>query len=238
MSLEEELLKKVRDYALNIWNEIPQGRIVPTSESQSLTHGNTGIRLDATVMYADLKGSTLMVDTLSDTRAAEYYKAYLECGAKIIKNNNGVITAYDGDRIMSVFVGESQTIDAVQSALQINWAVDQIINPIFEDIYSKEHCKLEHTIGIDRSEILATKAGVRIDDDVVWIGPAANYAAKLNSFDGLDPDYQIRITEQAMRDLGINYFSYFKSEISIWDGPYTNLQRGKHYRTNCRLRIA
>lgn len=237
MALKDELTAKVAGYARLRWAEIPLGRAVPDPTSPSLTQGNTGVRIDATVLYADIDGSTSMVDVLSDTRAAEYYKAYLECAAKILKSNDGVITAYDGDRAMAIFMGDSQVQNAVRAALQLNWAVQAIINPVFAAQYPNSHIELRHTIGIDKSQILAAKIGVRIDNDVVWVGPAANYAAKLNGFDGLDADYPIRITEQAMQVLGLMEFTRISNGQSIWAGPFFNLRRGGHYRTDCTMSI-
>lgn len=235
MALKDELKTKVAGYARTAWNDIPDGRVVPSFDS--LTQGNTGIHINGTVLYADIDGSTDMVDALPDTMAAEYYKAYLECAAKILKENDGTITAYDGDRAMAIFMGKDQVWNAVKAALQLNWAVREIINLTFAAVYSG-HLELRHTIGIDKSQILAAKVGVRVDNDIVWVGPAANYAAKLNSFDGLDPSYPIRITEQAMEELGQMTFTRTVNGQSIWDGPYTNLQRGKHYRTDCTMEIS
>lgn len=237
MALKDELMAKVLGYARLQWPEIPQGRVVPDPTSPNLTQGNTGIRIDATVLYADIDGSTSMVDVLPDTRSAEYYKAYLECAAKVLKSNDGVITAYDGDRAMAIFMGDLQVQNAVQAALQLNWAVREIINPVFAAQYSVSHIELRHTIGIDKSQILAAKIGVRVDNDVVWVGPAANYAAKLNGFNGLDASYPIRITEQAMQVLGLMAFTRTVNGQTIWEGPFKDLQRGRHYRTDCAMAI-
>jgi class 3 adenylate cyclase len=38
---------------------------------------------------------------------------------------------------------------------------------------------LKHVVGIDRSDLHAARIGVREDNDIVWVGRAANYAAKL-----------------------------------------------------------
>jgi len=35
------------------------------------------------------------------------YKTFLHCAAKIIRSHKGVITAYDGDRIIAVYIGKS-----------------------------------------------------------------------------------------------------------------------------------
>lgn len=233
MTLKGDLLAKVSEYARSQWEPIPQGRVVPTEDS--LTHGNTGVHIDATVLYADIDGSTGMVDAMTDMMAAEYYKAYLECSAKLIKDNGGTITAYDGDRVMAIFMGDEQVENAVTAALQINWAVQEIINPTFTAVYQGQHRELRHNIGIDKSKILAAKVGVRVDNDIVWVGPAANYAAKLTSFENMDSKYQIRISEQAIQVLGLMQFTRTVDGTSVWEGPYSNLSRGQHYSTNCRI---
>lgn len=235
MTLKDDLTAKVAEYARTSWGDIANGQVVPGPDS--LTFGNSGIRIDATVLYADIDGSTSMVDSLPDTVAAEYYKSYLHCAAKIAKSNDGTITAYDGDRIMAIFVGAAQVEEAVKTALELNWALGNIINPTFLIQYGAFglHRELRHTIGIDKSTILAAKTGVRVDSDIVWVGPAANYAAKLTNLSPIDSTYPIRITEQAMMALGLTTFYRTLNGQTIWDGPYKTLDRGRHYRTDCHM---
>lgn len=236
MTLIDELTLKVRELARDAWGEIPDGYAVPSADS--LTFGNTGVRIDATVLYADIRGSTTMVDELPDTRAAEYYKAFLHCCAKIVKASDGTITAYDGDRLMAIFVGNSQGANAIRAALKISGAVSQIINPQFRALYGAAHRALTHTVGIDCGVLLAAKTGVRVDSDLVWVGPAANYAAKLNSFEGLDGAFSTRATERAIeRAGGLKYFYKLVNGTSIWEGPYGHLDCGPHYRTRMTLDV-
>ena len=66
--------------------------------------GNDAVGIDTTVLYADISGSTHLVDNHTAGFAAEIYQSYLACAARIITYECGVITAYDGDRVMGVFV--------------------------------------------------------------------------------------------------------------------------------------
>lgn len=234
MTFGEELGAKVRDFVHGSWGEVPNGHAVPAPED--LTFGNSGRRLSACIFYADICRSTSMVEELPDTRAAEYYKAYLHCAAKIIKRNDGEITAYDGDRVMAAFLGESKEDHAVRAALELNFAVDEIINPKFSDLYTTTHRRLHHTVGIDASSVLVSKTGVRVDSDLVWVGSAANYAAKLNSFDGLDHDYPIRVTHEVFAVLSRSSL-LGNGGAQMWEGPYTNFAPRKHYRTRFRWRF-
>lgn len=234
MTFKEDLAAKVQEFARESWGEVPNGYTAPLPED--LTFGNTGRRLNACLLYADICGSTAMVDALVDTLAAEYYKAYLHCAAKIIKRNGGEISAYDGDRVMAVFLGEAKEDAAVGSALQLSYAVDEIINPTFSSLYTTSHRQLRHTVGIDASTVLVSKTGVRVDSDLVWVGPAANYAAKLNSFDGLDSEYPIRITHEVFASLSRTCLVGSANE-PMWEGPYTNFHPRTHYRTRFRRSI-
>lgn len=180
------------------------GRTIPDTET--LTFGNTGIKIDAVVLYADLSNSTNLVDYLSAENAASIYKSYLWCAGKIIKAENGNITAYDGDRIMAVYLGDGKESQAVRTAKKISYAVDNIINPKFSHHYDMTTKlsnallgigllapKISHTVGIDKSELFVVKSGFRGADDLVWIGKAANHAAKIGDLPGLGT---IRISKE------------------------------------------
>lgn len=154
------------------------GKVVP--DDTSLTMGNDAIDLNATILYADLRGSTAMVDGKRDEFAAEVYKSFLYCSARILTGQGGTITSYDGDRIMAVFIGDSKNTSAVKAALKIHWAVVNIIQPALKKQYPNSDFVLKHTCGIDTSKVMVAKTGARGANDLVWVGRAANYAAKLS----------------------------------------------------------
>ncbi len=101
MGLKEDLEVEVAGYFRSRWDE-RNGLVVP--EAKDLRLGNDAVQLDATVLYADITASTQLVDTKAPAFAAEIYKGYLTCAARIVKAQGGAITAYDGDRIMAVFL--------------------------------------------------------------------------------------------------------------------------------------
>ncbi len=176
MALKAELEGEVAKIFRQAWEE-RDGQLVPSPEDLRL--GNDAVKLDATVLYADMSDSTKLVDQYPPGFAAEIYKSYLTCAAEIMKSEGGIITAYDGDRIMGVFIGDAKNTTAARTALKINGAVINIINPALARQYPKATYKLKHVVGVDTSSLLAARIGVRNDNDLVWVGRAANYAAKL-----------------------------------------------------------
>lgn len=180
MTLKTELLAEANKTLTARWNEQVTTNI-PVPEDLLLNSNHAKHLESATVLYADLDGSTNMVDNYNWAFSAEIYKIYLKSAAKIIRAEGGTITAYDGDRIMAVFIGNSKNTSAVTAALKINYAVQNILRPAINDQYPKTTFTLNHTIGIDTSSLHASRIGVRGDNDIVWVGKAANYAAKLCS---------------------------------------------------------
>lgn len=189
MSISEDLKGSVAQIFRDAWHE-RKGQKVPEHTDVGLW--NEAVALDATVLYADLVESTALVDGYLPLFAAEIYKTYLHCASQIIKNEGGVITSYDGDRVMAVFIGDYKNTSAARCALMINYAVSKIINPALKAQYPLEIYQVRHAIGIDRSQLLAARTGVRGDNDLVWVGRSANYAAKLCS---LRLGYPINITK-------------------------------------------
>ena len=181
MATKAELRKEVDGIFRSAWKE-RDGTVVPDDTSVGLK--NDGVNLDATVLYADLSESTGLVENKTKYFAAEVYKSYLSCAARIIRDNGGVITAYDGDRIMAVYIGNTKNTSAVTTALKINYAVINIINPALADVYGPSKYEVKQVIGVDTSKIMVAKTGVRGSNDLVWVGRAANLAAKLSNLSG------------------------------------------------------
>ena len=82
-----------------------EGRTVPATTD--IPMNNTARRFElATFLYADLNGSTQMVSSLSWQRCGEIYKTYLYCASRMIRDHGGEVVAFDGDRVMGIFLGD------------------------------------------------------------------------------------------------------------------------------------
>lgn len=179
MGLKDELESEIAAVFRQQW-DTRTGNVVP--EPASLTLQNNAVVISGTVLYADLASSTTLVNSRTRAFAAEIYKTFLRCAAKIIRAENGSITAYDGDRIMAVFIGSGMEAEAVRSGLKLKFAVESIIAPALKRQYANETFQVRHGVGIDVSELFVARTGIRGSNDLVWVGRAANYAAKLSEF--------------------------------------------------------
>ena len=228
VSLKEEIQSEVTAIFSAQWKE-RDGNVVPTDESLKLT--NDAVNVDATVLYADLADSTHLVSGQTKTFAAEIYKTFLHCAAKIIRAEGGTITAYDGDRIMAVYVGSSKNTSAVRTALKIHYAVDEIVAPAIATQYQAQNYVPQHVVGIDTSKLFVARTGVRGANDLVWVGRAANYAAKLASLPHEAPTW---ITEEVYDRMGQGM--RMTDGRSMWEAMDWNAMNKKRiYRSNWHI---
>lgn len=220
MGFKADITSEVTEIFSRTWEEQTTATIPAPEDLRLSNHAKNLER--ATVLYADLDGSTAMVDKCSWSFSAEVYKAYLRCSARIINKEGGTITAYDGDRIMAVFTGDRKNTSAVRAALGINWAVRNVVQPSLKGVYTTTDFVLNHCIGVDTSQLRAARIGVRGDNDLVWIGRAANYAAKLTAI-GEKPLWITKAVYDSM-----NKEVKFAGETNMWEkrlwGKMANLE--------------
>jgi uridylate cyclase len=176
MALKATLESEVTTIFRSSW-ATRDGDKVP--EAEDLKLGNDAVKLTGTVLYADLADSTALVQKYKKPFAAEIYKTFLHCAAKILRDEGGTVTAYDGDRVMAVFIGDPKNTPAARAALRINYAMTEIVRPALKKQYPNDTYVPKHVVGIDTSDLFIARTGVRGANDLVWVGRAANYAAKL-----------------------------------------------------------
>jgi class 3 adenylate cyclase len=219
VGLKDTLLADCAKVHTGSWSGV-DARIVPAPPD--IPFGKSFKRLErAAVLYADLDGSTAMVERMRWQFSAEVYQSFLNAVAKITKDQGGTITAYDGDRLMAIFIGDEDCSNAVRAAFKIRWAVKYLINPALRTAWTTDF-GVCHTVGIDVSPLHAVRTGVRGDNDIVWVGKAANHAAKLTTQSSATPTW---ISQEVYDRLPAAL--RMKGENSIWQHWTWNEQQVK-----------
>jgi len=227
MGLKDEIQQQVKATFQTDWST-RAGTVVPSDDSIKLS--NDAVELEATVLYADMADSTKLVDGYKNWFAAAIYKTFLFSAAKIIRAEGGTITAYDGDRIMAVFIGGSKNTAAVRAGMKIKWAVDEIINPARLAKFANNQYIVKHVVGIDTSKLYVARTGVRGANDLVWVGRAANYAAKLSTL----PESYTYITK-AVYDVMIDEVK-LSNGTNMWTPVlWNNFDNSTIYRSHWRV---
>ena len=207
----KELITEIDSIFGNKW-KTKDGRKVPTIEDVKLD--NDAIKITGTALYADMADSTALVNGFQSWFAAEVYKAYLLGTSRIIRKNNGEITAFDGDRVMAVFYGDYKNTSAAKTALNIS-AFAKELNSSIKKAYPTTAFTFRQTVGIDTGELFVVKTGIRNSNDLVWVGRAANYAAKLCAVG--DASFPIHITEDVYSQLADEAKFGGQPRQSMWE---------------------
>lgn len=221
MTLGDDLREYAAKTHATLWDR-RNGQKVPNTEDVAM--GNVAVDLDAVVLYADLKDSTGLVKGWKDWFAAEVYKNYLYTVSRIIRYHGGSITAFDGDRVMAVFIGEGKESTAAKVALKINWAVKNILQPAIDAQYKTNTFKLQQKVGIAVSKTMVARTGIRGSNDLVWVGNAANIAAKLAA---LNKGYASYITSDVYNALSNE--TKFSNGQAMWIDLGTSDGYGRIY---------
>lgn len=174
MSVKSDLENKIRSYERENY-EVINTTIVPDTDNSNLTFGNKGLKGEFAFLFVDIRKSSSLHETYGFAKAAKIYKSFHDINVRIIEENEGEIRSFDGDRIMGVFAGSMKNSNAAKSAMQIQYAIRNILNPIL-------NVNIKCGAGIDSGEILVVKVGKgrnKNNNDLVWIGKADNYASHL-----------------------------------------------------------
>jgi len=173
--------------------ETSRANIAPNTATQGLTFDNTGKWITAAVLFIDIRSSSTLTQVYDKSSLAKIYKAFYELIVKITKSYKATIGNFIGDRLMVISDDTtSPCLIAIQIALDMQRGINQILNN--EIINHGGKRLITCGIGIDYGEMLATKVGIKGENnqDLVWIGNTANIASKLtDQADG----HEIRISK-------------------------------------------
>lgn len=154
---------------------------VPDINDTSLTFGNKGLRLTATVLYIDMRGSTAILNKHNRTSVAKIHKAYFHTIVTIAKSLGGEVRSFNGDGMLVLFQGttKSNLSDAVAAAMQMKWILNCDDSKVKKKM--EKYTAVDFGIGIHYGKILCAKVGIAGENnrDLVWIGNAVNKSVKI-----------------------------------------------------------
>jgi class 3 adenylate cyclase len=181
MALADTLETDIKTIFGSTWN-VRDGQVVPETEDIALANG--AVKLDAVILYTDLANSTKLARAFPRSVAAKIVRAFLSSMTRLVKEHDGAVRSFDGDRVMGVFVGGSKNTNAAKCALKMNYTVLKILKPRAEAKFpslKQKGFRIAHCVGVARSEnIYVVRGGVRGSNDLVFVGSAPNIAAKLS----------------------------------------------------------
>ncbi|HMN14197.1 MAG TPA: adenylate/guanylate cyclase domain-containing protein [Bellilinea sp.] len=179
MATAYEIRKKAEEYLEPGSYETTVLDYIPDVTDNNVTFGNKGVKLHASVLYLDMRGSTDVIKAHHKYTVAKIQKAYLYLATQIVANNAGHVRSFNGDGILAFFPRNyKETIrNAVKAAMQITWMLKSECASAFE-----RYLSVDFGIGIDHGELFVTRVGIPRNpdhNDLTWIGLPVNTAVRL-----------------------------------------------------------
>ncbi len=156
---------------------------------------------EVTVLFADLRNFTPMVETTPPKEVVKIINGYFKEMDEAIKQYHGLVLQYIGDEIEAVFGApifrEDHPMMAVQAALEMK----KRLYTVNQDLEQRGYPPLFHGIGIHTGEVVAANIGSPDRLSYALVGDTVNLASRLQ---GLNKEFGTEIIISATTRAGIN----------------------------------
>ena len=237
MSWKELLKEKLTSYSEAEFDYIETNNI---NEASKLTYGCSGIYMESTIIYFEIKNLTYILKENGRRKTAQAYTMLRELLTQIAEHTGAFLNCFAPNAFLIIYPGkEPVNNDAVKGALRIAHAISEDYKNQFSVITG-----LEFAMGLDHGHIMGTKnLSDNGNEHISWFGSCIYKAMRIckdcarpfyigvsgNIYHSLGED--LRITQR--RILGI------KKNVEIWTKvtyQYENVK--KHlYQTNHKISL-
>lgn len=153
-----------------------------------LTDANKIYKGKCTMLFVDIRGSTLLTEQFEDEQLVKIYRSYTRVIIQGIRYSGGTVRDFMGDGILAVFTdsekGKSEE-KSLRAARYITTVIDKILNPALDKHLNG--FRISCGIGVSTGQVMMTKVGMKgLERDeeseneygIAWIGNCTNYACK------------------------------------------------------------
>src|SRR5262245_45010129 len=156
------------------------------------------VRKTVTIVFSDLKGSTVLGERLDAEALHEVKERYFQAMAAEIARHGGKVEKYIGDAIMAVFglprAHEDDALRAVRAALGMQDALARVN----AELQSRHGVTLANRTGVNTGEVVANDDPGA--DQKLATGDAVNVAARLEQAAPMNQIYLGDVTYRLVRD--------------------------------------
>jgi class 3 adenylate cyclase len=185
--LEERVKQRTAELASlnNIYERFVPREFIDLLQKNSILEINLGdqVSRNMTVMFADIRGWTTLLEKMTPEEAFSFINAYLRRVNPVIKDCNGFIDQYYGDGVMALFPGTPD--DAVRAAVRMQEAVAE---------YNREREKtgfgpIGIGIGLHRADLMLGVIGSEDRMQGAVVADAVNLAARIEGLNKMYGSY-------------------------------------------------
>src|SRR5713101_6916649 len=190
--------------AIFVASEVPTSHLALSSAPLSVAEAEVpeGERKIVTALFADLKGSTQLMEDLDPEAAHAIVDPALRIMTEAVRRYEGYVARTTGDGIFALFGAPTAYEDHPQRALYAALRLQGELKRYSADLREAGSLPLEARVGVHTGEVVAYAAATGDKVEYRLIGHTANLAARLES---IAPVGSIAISE-ATRQLCEGYF--------------------------------
>ena len=134
---------------------------------------------EVTVLFADLRNFTPLVERTPPKEVVRIINGYFREMDEAITQNQGLVLQYIGDEIMAVFGAPISREDHAAMALRAALEMRERLNAVNQDLEERGYKSLSHGIGIHTGEVLAANIGSPDRLSYALVGDTVNTASRL-----------------------------------------------------------
>jgi adenylate cyclase len=171
--------KRLRDQQKALVKRFATSEVADDMEQSGFALG--GRRMQATVMFSDIRGFTSLVESQPPEETIELLNTYYTLMFDAISGNGGVVNQMVGDGLMAIFGAPQALDDAPLAAARSAMDMMEMI-----DLFNVERVALDKQpirigIGIASGEVVAGYTGTQQRATYTCIGDTVNLAARLEA---------------------------------------------------------
>jgi len=185
--LEERVKERTAELASlnNVYERFVPREFIDLLQKNSILEISLGDQVSRkmTVMFADIRGWTTLLEKMTPEEAFSFINAYLRRVSPVIKDCNGFIDQYYGDGVMALFPGTPD--DAVRAAVRMQETVAE---------YNKERERagfgpIGIGIGLHRADLMLGVIGSEDRMQGAVVADAVNLAARIEGLNKMYGSY-------------------------------------------------
>ncbi len=177
-ALKAVIAKSKETYIRNIFQKYVPKNIIEQfyANPESML---TGELRELAILFADVRGFTKMLDTLSSFDITTCLSNYFELMVNIIMAHDGIVDKYIGDRIIAFYGAPVKHEDDVQKAVLSGLEMLKLLEDFNTNQKTKDLPEFEIGVGISWGKTIVGNIGSDKKMDYTVVGKTINIATKL-----------------------------------------------------------
>lgn len=171
--------KRLRDHQKELVRRFATSEVAQDLQSRDFELG--GRRVQASVMFSDIRGFTQLVDSQPAEETIELLNTYYTLMFDAISGQGGVVNQMVGDGLMAIFGAPLPLADPAKSAVAAAREMIELVDLFNREQAAAKKAQIRIGVGIASGEVVAGYTGTHQRATYTCVGNTVNIAARLES---------------------------------------------------------